>query len=284
MFNYTLRKGNKGQEVARLQSKIGAKADGDFGPKTEKAVKGYQQNWGLSVDGIAGPNTLGLLSIKVYPGVDLSSWNGTVDFKKMATAGVKYAWVKTSEGTTHVNPGFEKKFEDARKASVIVGAYHFGRPDTSPNDPKDWEKEADNFLKQLDKVGLEYNDLIPVLDVEKGMKTDDNHNVEWCLKWLDKVGCETGTRPIIYTARWAWQLFIMRADKDKQKQLASYPLWLASYNSGVEPKRKTGLWKQWDIWQWTGSGKVPGAKGKCDQNWMAGGQLERLRVPNPNIP
>ena len=44
MFNYTLRKGNKGQEVARLQSKIGAKTDGDFGPKTEKAVKEYQQN------------------------------------------------------------------------------------------------------------------------------------------------------------------------------------------------------------------------------------------------
>ena len=284
MFNYILRKGDKGQEVARLQSRIGAKADGDFGPKTEKAVKERQQNSGLLVDGIAGPHTLGMLGIKVYSGVDLSSHNGTVDFEKMAEAGVKYAWVKITEGTTHVNPGYQKKFDDARDAGVIVGAYHFGRPDTYYKDKKDWEKEADNFLKQLDKAGLEYNDLIPVLDVEKGMKTDDDHNCEWCLNWLDKVGKATATRPMIYTARWAWQLYIMKADKDLQKQIASYPLWLASYNSGVAPKRKTGLWDQWDVWQWTGHGSVPGVKGRCDQNWMAGGQLENLRVPNPNLP
>jgi len=279
-FKYILRQGDKGQEVARLQAKVGARVDGDYGPNTKFQVENYQEkHQELEIDGIAGPQTLGLLGIEVLPGIDLSSWNGTIDFKKVADAGVKYAWIKVSEGTTHVNPKHEKKFEDARKEDIIVGAYHFGRPDTSPNDPNDWEKEADNFLKRLDKVGLECGDLIPVLDVEKGMKTDDNHNVEWCLKWLDKVGRETKTRPVIYTARWAWQLYIMKANEDEQNKLASYPVWLASYNGGIEPKRKTGLWDKWDIWQWTGSGKVPGIKGKCDQNWMAGGQLEKLRVP-----
>jgi len=284
MFNYVLRKGDKGQEVARLQSKIGAKADGDYGSKTEKAVKEYQQNSGLSVDGAAGPQTLSLLGIKVYSGVDLSSHNGVVDFKEMAKAGVKYAWIKVSEGTTHVNPGYQKKFDDARDAGIIVGAYHFGRPDTYYKDKKDWEKEADNFLKQLDKAGLECNDLVPVLDVENGMKTDDNYNCKWYLNWLEKVGNETNTKPLVYSARWAWQLYIMKAEQELQQKVASYPLWLASYNSGVEPKRKTKLWDHWDVWQWTGSGDVPGVKGRCDINWMAGGQLEKLRVPSPNIP
>jgi len=277
-FKYTLRKGNKGQEVARLQSETGAKPDGDFGPNTKKAVKKYQDNNGLLVDGIAGPQTLGSMGIEVFSGVDLSSHNGTVDFKAMTKAGVKYAWIKVTEGTTHINPGFEKKFNDARSENMPVGAYHFGRPDTSPNDPNDWKKEADNFLTQLNKAGLECGDLVPVLDVEKGMKTDDNHNVHWCLHWLERVGCETNTKPIIYTARWAWQLYIMKAEEALQKELAAYPLWLASYNSGVEPKRKTKLWDEWDIWQWTGSGKVPGVKGRCDQNWIAGGKLNELRV------
>jgi len=280
MFSYVLRKKDKGQEVARLQSKVGATADGDYGPKTEKAVKEYQEGNGLLVDGVAGPQTLGSLNIKVLPGIDLSSHNGTVDFKKVAATGVEYAWIKVTEGTTHQNPGFQKKFDDARKEGIMVGAYHFGRPDTSPNDPKDWEKEATNFLLQLEKAGLECGDLIPVLDVEKGMKTDDNHNCEWCLNWLEKVGNETNTRPLIYSARWAWQLYIMKADRELQDQLATYPLWLASYNEGIEPKRKTKLWNQWDVWQYTGSGAVSGVKGRCDINWMAGGQLDRLKVPN----
>ena len=248
-FKYTLRKGDKGQEVVRLQLKVNASADGNFGSGTEKSVKEYQDDNSLAVDGIAGPQTLDSLGIEVLPGIDLSSWNGTVDFKKVADAGVKYAWIKITEGTTHQNPGFEKKFNDARKNGIHVGAYHFARPDTYAGDPLDWEREATNFLLQLEKVGLECGDMIPVLDVEKGMKTDDNHNVEWCLKWLDKVGCETKTRPIIYTARWAWQLYIMKADKAEQNKLASYPVWLASYNSGVEPSRKTGLWDKWDIWK-----------------------------------
>lgn len=277
-FKYILRKGDRGQEVARLQKQINTNVDGIFGSVTHSEIIDYQSRYDLEVDGLAGPQTLGHMGIEVHPGIDLSSWNGTVDFAKVSASGIKYAWVKVSEGTTHVNPGFEKKFEDARKENVHVGAYHFARPDTYSGDPKDWENEADNFLKQIDKVDLKSGDLIPCVDFEKGMKTDDNHNVEWFIKWLSRIGCETGTRPIIYTARWAWQLFIMRADKDLQNELATYPLWLASYNEGVEPARTTDLWNKWNVWQYTSSGEVPGVKGRCDMNWMAGNQLDKLRI------
>jgi GH25 family lysozyme M1 (1,4-beta-N-acetylmuramidase) len=278
-FKYILRKGDRGQEVARLQAKVGADIDGIFGSKTEAEVIDYQSANDLGVDGLAGPKTLGHMGNEVYPGIDLSSHNGEVDFSKVVRAGVKYAWIKVTEGTTHVNPGFQKKFEDARKAGLIVGAYHFARPDTYAGDPKDWKNEADNFLKQLEVARLECGDLVPVVDLEQGLKTDDNYNCEWYLNWLDYVGCQTKTRPVIYTARWAWQLYIMKGSNELQNQLSTYPLWLASYNEGVQPERTTTLWNKWDIWQWTGSGTVPGVTGRCDQNWMAGGQLNKLRVP-----
>jgi lysozyme len=278
-FKYILRKGDRGQEVARLQAKVGADIDGIFGSKTEAEVIDYQSANDLGVDGLAGPKTLGHMGNEVYPGIDLSTHNGEVDFSKVVRAGVKYAWIKVTEGTTHVNPGFQKKFEDARKAGLIVGAYHFARPDTYAGDPKDWKNEADNFLKQLEVARLECGDLVPVVDLEQGLKTDDNYNCEWYLNWLDYVGCQTKTRPVIYTARWAWQLYIMKGSNELQNQLSTYPLWLASYNEGVQPERTTTLWNKWDIWQWTGSGTVPGVTGRCDQNWMAGGQLNKLRVP-----
>ena len=278
-LKYTLKTGDEGQEVKRLQKALKIGADGSFGPKTEQAVRDYQEDHRLVVDGLAGKRTLSSLDINVTAATDLSSWNGKVDFKKMKAAGCSIAWIKITEGTTHRNPGYQKKFDDARNAGFTVGAYHFGRPDTYAGDPKDWKKEADNFLQQLDVCGLECGDLVPVVDLEQGLKTDDNYNCEWYLNWLEYVGSKTSTRPVVYTARWAWQLYVMRANNNLQNQLASYPLWLASYNEGTSPDRVTKLWNKWDILQWTGSGSVPGVKGRCDQNWLAGGQLNKLRVP-----
>jgi peptidoglycan hydrolase-like protein with peptidoglycan-binding domain len=52
-----LKRGLAGEPVRRLQAKLGLEADGQFGPKTEEALKGYQKLYGLAVDGIAGPDT-----------------------------------------------------------------------------------------------------------------------------------------------------------------------------------------------------------------------------------
>lgn len=52
-----LKNGMAGEPVRRLQAKLGVKADGIFGPNTQKALKDYQKQHGLKVDGIAGPDT-----------------------------------------------------------------------------------------------------------------------------------------------------------------------------------------------------------------------------------
>ena len=280
-LKYTLKKGDSGQEVKKMQKKLSISADGKFGPKTEAAVRDYQEDHRLVVDGLAGRRTLASLGTDVVAATDLSSWNGDVDFKKIRKAGCSAAWIKLTEGTTHQNPGREKKFEDARKAGFTVGAYHFGRSDTSSGDPLDWEKEANNFLTQLQKVGCDSGDLVPVLDLEAGMKTDDNYNVNWCLKWLEFVGKETNSVPMVYTARWAWQLFVMKADKSAIKKLLEYPVWYAAYirkDRLVGPESKLRGWKEWDVWQYTGHGEIDGVKGRVDLNWIAAGQFDKLRV------
>ena len=276
---YSLRKGDTGQEVKRLQQKLGLIIDGNFGVKTDKAVKDYQKAECLVEDGIAGISTLSSLLIPVLPGVDLSRHNGTVDFASLSASGCKYAWIKVTEGTTHTNPGFEKKFKDARDNGIIVGAYHFGRPDTGSDNLKDAKNEADHFLNTVSKAGIYTGDLIPVIDLEAGMKTDDQHNVDWNLEWLKEVEKVYLTKPMIYTAKWATNMYVSRASKASLKELSEYPLWWASYNTGSTPKRPPKIWSEWDVWQWTGHGSVPGVKGRCDQNWMAGGKLSSLLVP-----
>ena len=90
----------------------------------------------------------------------------------------------------------------------------------------------------MSKVGIKHGDLLPVLDVEKGMKTDDQYNVEWCLKWLDVVEQETGVKSVVYSAKWVWDLFLVKANKNDLDKLIQYPVWWASYSGTVETQKK----------------------------------------------
>jgi peptidoglycan hydrolase-like protein with peptidoglycan-binding domain len=58
-----LRQGTSGDSVRKMQTALGIKADGKFGPGTEKAVRAYQQKMGLVADGMAGPRTLAKMQL-----------------------------------------------------------------------------------------------------------------------------------------------------------------------------------------------------------------------------
>ena len=59
----TLRRGLSGEPVRRLQAKLGVPEDGEFSPNTEKALKEYQQNHGLKVDGIVDPDAFAQMEL-----------------------------------------------------------------------------------------------------------------------------------------------------------------------------------------------------------------------------
>jgi lysozyme len=284
-FIYTLRFGDVGQEVKRMQGALQIAADGDFGPQTLKAVKEYQQTAGLVVDGLAGLRTLGSLGIAPLVGIDVSSHNGTVDWAKAAMAGVKFAWVKATEGQTHVNRKWTDRYEGAVNNNVIVGAYHFARPDLNKYDNPEADARAEfkHFRDTLQAVvGLKSGNLVPAIDLEAGMKTDDQYNADWYLEWLALAESEWGVKGIIYTARWAWNLYMRDARAEDHAKLAEYPVWWANYirkKPLVGPEAQLRNWDEWDVWQYTGWGACPGLKGRVDLNWMAGEQLCKLLVP-----
>jgi lysozyme len=275
---YTLRQGDTGQTVAQVQGAIGADQDGAFGPKTDQLVKAYQVRQGLTVDGIAGPQTLGRMGLDVVAGIDVSHHQGRIDWDYVGRAGVGFAYVKATEGRTHEDRRFSNNAKLARSVDLAVGAYHFSRPvtDADPDKPeKDARAEAHHFLRTYQaKPG----DLRPALDLEAGFVQNDNYNARWALEWLAVVEKELAT-PICYCARWAVSRYFKDADAGLLAELAGYPVWWASYNEGSSPKRKPSrVWDSWEVWQYTGRGALPGVAGRVDLNWTAGGALERLRI------
>ena len=262
-----LKNGHAGQEVKRLQTLLGnLSVDGDFGPKTEAALITYQAAHNLDQDGVAGQRTLSSLGMDVYSGVDVSHWNGKIDWSSVDQNRVAYVWAKISEGRTFKDKRRKRNLEGCRRNGIPVGGYHFGRPEN--NDPK---VEVQHFLKSYGSSILQ-GDLIPVLDLESGVKGDPDHNRQWALEWLQECEKETGRKPLIYTAKW----FIRGYLKGDCSGLDDYPLWVADYIKDpldrVEPDYISS-WNEWTVWHWTskGTGLAKVGSSACDMNWLPGG-------------
>ena len=260
-------KGNKGQEVRRIQKKLGVKPDGAFGKRTKEAVKIYQFDNQLDTDGVVGPKTLAAMGLDIFHGIDVSRWNGNVRWGNVDLDHCQFAWAKMSQGVDWYDKCREHNLEGCRANGIPVGGYHFPSPHLGGS--QDPRKEVEQFLRALGPI--QTGDMLPVLDLEAGVKGDPDHNRQWALEWLQEFENETGIKCIVYTATWYTYSYLRNDVGD----LKNYPLWVADYtNSRNEPDSTCG-WKEWSIWQWTGNGYVTGLDEtgirKCDRNILPGG-------------
>jgi GH25 family lysozyme M1 (1,4-beta-N-acetylmuramidase) len=190
--------------------------------------------------------------------IDVSNFQPTVDFAQVKAAGFDAAWIKASEGTTYTDPSLVAHSQDAARAGVLAGYYHFCRPDlgTSPED------EADHFYKVV-------GDVPPGTLLAPDIEVGSGDLSEWALRFCARAKANfTMPRLRIYTGGW------FSRDKLTDKALSAELLWDSSY---------TGMWPQtfapWpfiDMWQYTDHAWVPGV-GSVDASLYLG-SLEALRA------
>lgn len=203
---------------------------------------------------------------KTY-GIDISHHNGKVNWRSVARAGVRFAYLKATEGVTFVDRRFAANLAAARRNAVPVGAYHFFSAGTSP------KRQADNFLRIYGRRATG-RDLPPVLDLEwdpnrrrqdRWTRRTPRQIVDRALVWLRHVEQTLGVRPIIYTNKSWWEARIGRHGR----RLQDYAIWISRYGKfgRANPPMPRGL--QWAIWQFTEHGRVAGVRGKVDVNFLA---------------
>jgi len=269
---FIIKKGDTGQEVRRLQGKLGVVVDGSFGEKTELALRKFQSQKGLTMDGVCGWNSQVALGMEIYSGIDVSSHNGTIDWKKVGKTDTKFAFIKLTEGRTHKNPNRVENWSGAKANGLVVGGYHFAKPTTDAGQ-SDAEAEAEEFVKELKNVGWARGvDFAPALDLEDGVATNDQYNVDWCIKFCEYVHNKLNVVPIVYTGKWFWDSYLAKADKASLEKMCKYPVWWARYPSSISDGPNLAGWSEWNIWQWTGSGTVDGINGHVDRNFLSGGK------------
>lgn len=183
-------------------------------------------------------------------GLDVSHYQGTVNWSLVAQAGMAFAFIKATEGTSNVDSQLQVNWSGAKAAGLLRGAYHFYEPDDDPY------QQAQHFLST---VQLEPGDLPPVLDVEA--PGSFSAIISGIQTWLSAVQQATGRTPIVYTNPTYWNQL-------GTSDFGHYPLWIAEY--GVSTPKIPAGWSAWTFWQYSESGSVSGIQGAVDLDVFQG--------------
>ncbi|MEE2521401.1 GH25 family lysozyme [Pseudarthrobacter sp. J75] len=198
-------------------------------------------------------------------GIDVSGWQGNVDWKTVKANGAVFAYVKASEGPWTLNDYFSQQYNGAANAGLIRGAYHFARPDRSSG-----ADQARVFMASGGTWTANGITLPPALDLESqpsSYGSDPCYGrtpaqlTAWTQDFVRTMLAATGKAPMIYTGYYFWRDCMGNTSAFKD----SNPIWLAAYNS-TGPLIPGG-WPTYTMWQYSdGTGSIfPG-----DQNVFNG--------------
>ena len=201
----------------------------------------------------AGPTT---------KGIDVSYYQGTIDWAKVKNSGVEFAFVRVSDGLANIDSKFTQNWSGSRAAGVIRGAYQFFRPNL------DAAAQANLFVQKVGKLAAD--DLPPVIDVEATGSQSAAVIAAKVRIWIDIVEAATGKKPIIYTGYYFWR------DSVGDAKFPGYPLWIAAYVNHC-PDLPSG-WDTWSFWQTSSTGQIAGIAGAVNTNSFNGDRATLLAM------
>lgn len=177
-------------------------------------------------------------------GVDVSHYQGDIDWAVLSAQNVQFAFIKATEGSGTVDECFAKNWNAARETGIAVGAYHFFSFDSLAN------TQAQNFISN---VPVEKDALPPVIDLEFYRSSDlpEKAEVQESLRLMLALFKEHyGKTPIIYTTNACYEEYL--ADSG-----LSYTLWIRSIFS--QPVGEPA--EMWRLWQYNPRGILKGYSG-----------------------
>jgi lysozyme len=203
-------------------------------------------------------------------GIDVSFYQGNVNWQAVADSGVTFAFIKATEGVQSSDEYFDQNWAGMAQVGIARSAYHFFMANKDPID------QANNFLRLTQKVWRD-GDLPPVLDLERTYFMSASVVLDRATQWLNAVERAIGLRPIIYTFPNFWE-----SSLGDPQRLADYPLWIAHF--GTTNPYVPGGWRTWTFHQYTESGQVSGVAGAVDRNNFNGNLDDLQKLVKGNLP
>lgn len=194
-------------------------------------------------------------------GTDVARFQSYVDWPRARTVGIRFAFIKATEGGDLLDPMFRDHWRGAAQAGIARGAYHFYYFCTPP------EVQARWFIRNVPRTR---GALPPVLDMEWNplspscQRRPDGATVRAEMQvWLDLVERHYGQRPVIYTTPGFYE-------DTGLSRLRGEDFWL---RTTAKTPREAYPGQRWRFWQYTATGSLPGTPGNIDLN-VFNGSLE----------
>jgi len=216
--------------------------------------------------------TLGIVAVSATPaqaattpGIDVSHYQGAINWTAVRNAGIRFAFIKATEGTSYLDPRFGTNYVAAYNAGVIRGAYHFARPAASSG-----AAQADFLANHGGAWSADSRTLPAALDLEAGCHGLSQSAMRgWIQSFLDRYRARTGRHAVIYTTTSWWST----CTGNWSGPWSTSPLWIARWASS--PGTLPAGAPFWSFWQYTSTGSVPGISGNVDRDYW-NGSIDRL--------
>lgn len=192
-------------------------------------------------------------------GIDAARFQGQMNWRQVKRQGVKFAWLKATEGGDLLDPEFKGNWRAAKRAGIAVGAYHFYYFCTDPETQAKW------FIKNVPRLR---GGMPPVLDLEWNpfsptctLRPPAQEVRRLANRFMQIVERHYGTKMVIYTAPDFWE----RNGVERLKR----DFWLRSTAKHVE--KRYGV-SDWRFWQYSSTGILEGIEKEVDLNCFNGTQ------------
>lgn len=187
---------------------------------------------------------------EIYEGIDVSKWQGTINFEEVANDGIDIVYIKATQGTTYVSPTFEEQYTNAKNNGLKIGFYHYVTARTI----EEARNEAQFFAS---KISGKQIDCKLAMDFEEFGNLSQEEINAIGLEFVRRLE-ELTNKPVIiysntYAARTIWN-----------GEITKYPLWVAEYE--VSKPRDNGKWNSYVGWQYTNMGNIKGINGNVDRD------------------
>lgn len=257
--------------VKNLQKWVGTTQDGIIG---EQTVKAWQKKIGVTADGIFGKNSMKAWqkylnehdkavyptpSVDYYKVIDVSDWQGQIDWAKVKADGIVGAIIRYGDGNV-LDKRFDENMRNAKAAGLHIGSYIFSRAKSIA--------EAQREAERLFNACKPYAPDMPLyIDLEAsglGKYAD-----ECAIGFLVKMKALGGRGGVYANLNW-WNNYLKVTARD----YSSNPFWIAQYNDTMDYKPSDRM----GMWQYTSRGSVNGISGKVDMD-----KCYRAYWENPTI-
>jgi len=188
-------------------------------------------------------------SERLYDGIDVSVFQGEIDFKRVCESGIRVVYIRAGFGNGLEDENFRRNAEAARRAGLRFGFYFF----VSARTPHEAELQGRYFASLIRHTGY---DCRPAMDFEEfsGLSFSEIRLIG--LAFITSLEKECGVRPLLYSDAYAASLIW-------NEEFSRFPLWVADYGPS-EPDVIGDVWKGWAGFQYSDSGRIDGISTNVD--------------------